>query len=93
MAISNKRARRLWDTYAFFGFRPTPTVRGVFGDPQARIISLVRLSKKRPVAAAAKYSATGTTDGFARFAICRAAIRGCTWSWRCAGYGVAAVPK
>ena len=31
MANSAKRQRRLWDAYAFPGFRPQPTVRGVFG--------------------------------------------------------------
>ena len=47
MATSSKRKRRLWDAYAFPRFRPQPTVRGVFGDPKARVITLVRRSKKR----------------------------------------------
>lgn len=34
------------------GFRVQPTVRGIFGDPKARIVSLVRRSKKRHAAAA-----------------------------------------
>jgi len=38
MANSAKRQRRLWDAYAFPGFRPQSTVRGVFGDPKARVI-------------------------------------------------------
>ena len=45
MATSTKRMRRLWDAYAFPGFRPQPTVRGVFGDPKARVIILERRSK------------------------------------------------
>src|SRR5215471_7019210 len=45
MAASKRRERRLWDTYAFGGFRVQPTVRGVFGDPKARLVSLVRRSK------------------------------------------------
>src|ERR1022692_2726896 len=45
MANSSKRQRRLWDTYTFLGFRPQPTVRGVFGDPKARIITLARRAK------------------------------------------------
>ena len=45
MPNSAKRARRLWDAYVFPGFRPHPTVRGIFGDPQARMITLVRRSK------------------------------------------------
>jgi len=46
MANLSKRQRRLWDTYTFPGFRPQPTVRGVFGDPKARLIMLARRAKK-----------------------------------------------
>jgi hypothetical protein len=42
MTISAKRHRRLLDVYRFAGFRPQATVRGVFGDPKARVITLVR---------------------------------------------------
>src|SRR4029078_6167774 len=93
MAKSIKRTRRLWDTYAFEGFRPSSSVRGVFGDPKARVIALVRRSKKLYVAAAGKYSKAGTTVESARFEICHAAIRECTWSSRCAGSFVEAVAK
>ena len=61
MANSAKRQRRLWDAYAFPGFRPQPTVRGVFGDPKARVITLVRRSKKRPAAAVVECTWAGTT--------------------------------
>ena len=50
MANSAKRQRRLWDAYAFPGVRPQPTVRGIFGDLKARVITLVRRSKKRSAA-------------------------------------------
>src|SRR5215813_14673476 len=46
MAASKRRERRLWDTYAFGGFRVQPTVRGVFGDPKARLVSLGTAVKK-----------------------------------------------
>ncbi len=52
MANSSKRQRRLSDAYSFPGFRPQPTVRGVFGDPDARIITLDRRAKKRFAGAA-----------------------------------------
>src|SRR5438094_4372481 len=32
-----RRKRRLSDAYSFPGFRPEATVRGVFGDPKARV--------------------------------------------------------
>lgn len=41
-----KKLRRLWDAYRFPGFRPGPTVVGVFGDRRARVISLRRRGKK-----------------------------------------------
>ena len=45
MARALKRSRRLWDTYSFPGFRAEQTVRGIFGDPKARVITLKRRSK------------------------------------------------
>jgi hypothetical protein len=74
--------RRLWDTYAFPGFRPRPTVRGVFGDPKARVITLERRSKKRAAAAVVERTWAGTTGARVGFAICRAAIRVSTSSSR-----------
>src|SRR6516225_10166895 len=40
MARTRQRRRRLWDAYCFPGFRPQPTVHGVFGDPKARVAAL-----------------------------------------------------
>lgn len=76
MATSKKRVRRLWDAYAFSGFRPLPAVRGVFGDPKGRVVNLTRRSKKLSVAAVGACSLVGTTVECAGFTICRAAIRG-----------------
>ncbi len=72
----------LWDTYAFPGFRPQPTVRGVFGDSKVRVITVERRSKKRSVAVAVERTWAGTTDGRDRFAICPAAICASTSSSR-----------
>ena len=62
MARAAKRSRRLWDTYWFRGFRPEPTVRGIFGDPKALVIGLKRRSKKRRAAVAAASRWAGTTE-------------------------------
>ena len=43
------------------GFRPEPTVRGVFGDPKARVIRLKRRSKKRLAAVAVMSRWAGMT--------------------------------
>jgi hypothetical protein len=49
----------LWDTYSFCGFRSEPTVRGIFGDPKARVIKLNRRSKKQRVGAAVAFRWAG----------------------------------
>src|SRR5258707_15517257 len=64
MARTAKRRRRLWDTYWFPGFRPQPTVHGIFGDPKARVITLNRRSKKRAAGAAVMSRWAGTTGKF-----------------------------
>ena len=45
MAQSGKRQHRLSDGYSFAEFRAQATVRGVFGDPDVRIVKLGRRSK------------------------------------------------
>jgi hypothetical protein len=39
MARRSHRIRPLWDAYCFPGFCPAPMVRGIFGDPKARVIT------------------------------------------------------
>src|SRR5216683_989926 len=75
MARAAKRSRRLWDTYWFPGFRPEQTVRGIFGDPKARVITLKRRSKKRLVDVAVAFRWGGTTARSAVYAIFGAADR------------------
>ena len=48
--------KHLIDTYRFPGFKPLATVRGIFGDPKARVIRLVRRGKKLFVAYAESQS-------------------------------------
>lgn len=43
---SKPKKKRLLDAYRFPEFRPLDDVKGVFGDPMARVITLVRRSKK-----------------------------------------------
>src|SRR6516165_5583377 len=78
-----KRPRRLWDAYIFPGFRPEPTVQGVFGDPKARVIRLNRRSKKRLAAAAVARRWAGMIASYGVYAICRVATHGFFWNWRC----------
>jgi len=82
MPKSFKR-RRLADAYTFPGFRPLQRVQGMFGDPKARLITLVRRGKKRSVAAAVRFTTGGTTEGSGEFGICPAPITVFTSTWRC----------
>jgi hypothetical protein len=93
MSKSRKRLRRLSDGYLFGGFRARATVRGVFGDPDVRIVHLERRSKKRFAAVAGGSEAAGTTDGCGRFATCRAQDFELFWNSKCDASRVAAVAQ
>src|SRR5271163_4374499 len=67
-------------------------VRGVFGDPDVRIVALDRRSKKRFAAAAVASRWAGTIAGYDGFAICRAPGSGSFWSWRCGASSAALAP-
>ena len=86
MAATAKRKRRLWDAYAFPGFRPEATVRGIFGDPKARIIRLRRRSKKRDAVVVDACITAGMTARFAAYAIFRAVTRGYILNSKCGAY-------
>ena len=55
--------KHLHDLYRFPGFVPQPTVRGVFGDPLAVVITLRRRRKKRFVAFAGACLGPTTISG------------------------------
>ena len=52
-----RKQRRLEDAYRFPGFRPEPTVRGIFGDPKARVVHSVPAGKKTACGACGQVSA------------------------------------
>jgi hypothetical protein len=83
MSKSGKQQRRLSDGYSFAGCRAREIVRGVFGDPDVRIVSLDRRSKKQFAAAAAGFRRAGTIGGCGGFAICRAPGSGLFWNSKC----------
>jgi hypothetical protein len=80
--------KHLRDAYRFAGFTPSATVKGVFGDPKARIIELVRRQKKRPAPTADVPPEVFTIAKNAVFATSRAGICACFWNWRSGGYVV-----
>lgn len=87
------RKRRLWDIYQFPGFRPSTTVKGIFGEPGARVIALTRRPKKHSAEAVDFPTARGTTGRYGGCGISRAAIDGFTSIWKFAGSFVAAVAR
>lgn len=48
-----KKLKRLLDSYCFPGFHPLSKLKGIFGDPKARIIKFIRSQKKQFVEAVA----------------------------------------
>lgn len=82
MANPSKMQRRLTDVYTFAEVRALATVRGVFGNPQVRVITLIRRSKKRSAAAAVGSTGAGTTGGCDGCAISPAVSGTSCWTWR-----------
>ena len=78
--------RKLWDTYRFPGFRPTPVVVGIFGDPKARVLRLNRRGKKQFVELAGQFIEPFTTEGHGEFEIFPVGIPAFTWKWKSAGW-------
>lgn len=85
---SRPQKKRLLDAYRFPGFRPLDEIRGVFGDPFARVVTLVRRSKKHAAECVAANIRAGMTDVFDAFATCHAGHCGYTWSSRFDAYAV-----
>ena len=77
--------RRLSDSYRFPGFRPLQPVVGIFGDPGARVLTLVRRSKKRPAGHAGARTEAATIARYGGSATSRVAA--CGSCWRSSGAG------
>jgi hypothetical protein len=80
------RNRRLWDTYRYPGFRPEHSVSGIFGDPKARVIRLVRRGKKRLVVFVAPFITRFTTARPEEFETSPAGMLAFSWKWRSVGW-------
>ncbi len=62
-----EKQRRLLDEYRFPGYRPKATIRGVFGDPRARVIQLKKTQKKRYAVVVGRFIGVITTRRFGGF--------------------------
>jgi hypothetical protein len=88
-----RKHKRLWDLYHFPGFSPEHNLSGIFGDPRARVIGLIRRGKKLFVVPAAAFIIPTTMGKLARFATCPVEKRGYIWEWRSAALLVEGVGK
>jgi hypothetical protein len=88
-----RKHKQLWDVYRFPGFSPEHTISGIFGDPRARVMGLIRRGKKRFVGPAAASIIPTTIGKPAGFATCPAERCGFIWKWRSAGWRVESVGK
>jgi hypothetical protein len=62
MDLEEGKRRRLRDAYRFKGFSPQDgKLRGIFGEPQARILPMKRRSKKHAVESVAQLISDGMT--------------------------------
>jgi hypothetical protein len=87
------KRRHLADAHAFPGFRPSAIVRGRFGDPQTRIVTLARRAKKPTAELAERCIAASTTVHVGRYEICRADRFVSCSTWKYAVFGADGVAQ
>jgi hypothetical protein len=80
-----KKPKRLLDAYWFEGFIPLARIRGVFGDPLARIITLQRRGKKQSAAAVGVFFGPTTTEKRGSSGTKVAETTASSWNWRSGG--------
>jgi hypothetical protein len=71
-----EKRRRLLDEYRFPGYRPRADIRGVFGDPRARVVQLERAKKKRFVVVVVRFTGVTTTRRHVGYGICPVGMPG-----------------
>ncbi len=81
------------DEYRFPGFRPVAKIKGKFGDPKARIITLKRRQKKQHVAIAEPFIKAIMIARQDLFVIYHVVVNGFIWRWIYAVLSVVNVVK
>jgi len=77
-----RKKRRLLDEYRFPGFRPRAEIKGIFGDPRARLIRLRRVQKKQFAGSVEAPREATTTRKYAVYETCPVGMYESTWKWR-----------
>lgn len=85
------KKRRLLDEYRFCGFSPRAEIKGIFGDPKARVIRLKRKQKKQFVGVVGEFIGVITTRRCVGYEIYLVGMHGFIWKWRCGEYYVGSV--
>jgi hypothetical protein len=88
-----EKHKRLWDLYRFLGFSPEHTVSGIFGDPHARVLGLVRRGKKVSVEAVVRFTMLFTIERFGGSGTFPAVASAFFWNWKSAESLVAGAEK
>ena len=88
-----RKTKQLLDKYRFPGFHPAVKIKGKFGDPKARIITLKHRQKKQDVAVAVKYIEVIMTTKHDLFVIYHVVACGFIRKWRYAVLSVSNVVK
>jgi hypothetical protein len=88
-----QKKRRLLDEYRFPGFRPRAEIKGIFGDPRARLIRLTKGQKKQFAGSAGARREATTTRKYAGYETCPVGMYESTWKWRFDVYIVGSAGK
>jgi len=81
-----QKRRALRNEYRFPGFYPKANIQGMFGDPKARVITLVRRQKKRPVVFAGQFTGVFTIERYGVCGIYPMETRAFIWMWKSDGF-------
>ena len=77
-----EKNRKLLDEYRVPGYRPMARIKGIFGDPKARVITLRRTQKKRYAAVAVQCIEAITTRRGDAYGIFHVEMPGYIWKWK-----------
>lgn len=76
------KKKSLRDEYRFPGYSPLGRIKGIFGEPGARVITLKRIKKKRSAVIAEQFVGLITIHRNDGFEIYPAVARGYIWNWK-----------
>lgn len=88
-----KKTGTLLNEYRFSGYSPMVDIKGIFGDPKARLIRLKRIQKKRFADIAARHIGAITTRRHGTYGIYPVEMRGYIWKQKFGEFCVRSVGR